>query len=428
MRGRGPTVVRSATTTARRAAPHCDGRREERVGEAGAGPGAAGGGGRSLGARARATTPRSSPAARARARSRGAGRVARVAAPRCRPRAAPARPARGPESRAARPGRARGRPRRSPAASRPERRCAIPTWPAPAAGRRAEARGDRAPPRRRAGRRRRSRRGRVYRMPGRDRHAAVAAEGARGDLDADRSLAALVLGAVDHAHDLAHQRPPASPADDLLRGSSARARRRPRGSGRAARRAAGSRCRAGRAAARPTGGRSMVRPGMTSRPSDRVAPAREAVDPGLGHVAKRGEAADHVPVEGGVADRDLALVAGGQHQAPELVRQRHQERTAHPGLEVLLGDVAREAGERLREHVLEGRRRGRDRQRPEGGCERLGQRRRPAEALGRERTEGIATPVTRSGPRASAARVAVRAESMPPERPMTTPGKPFLPT
>ena len=38
------------------------------------------------------------------------------------------------------------------------------------------------------------------------------------------------------------------------------------------------------------------------------------------------------------------------------------------------------------------------------------------------------TQRTRSGPRASTATAAESAESMPPERPITTPGKRFLPT
>ena len=40
--------------------------------------------------------------------------------------------------------------------------------------------------------------------------------------------------------------------------------------------------------------------------------------------------------------------------------------------------------------------------------------------------EGISTPRTFSGPRASAARQATRAESMPPERPRTAREKPVL--
>ncbi len=42
--------------------------------------------------------------------------------------------------------------------------------------------------------------------------------------------------------------------------------------------------------------------------------------------------------------------------------------------------------------------------------------------------EGIITQRTRSRPSASTATARTSAESMPPERPMTTPGKPFLPT
>ena len=64
----------------------------------------------------------------------------------------------------------------------------------------------------------------------------------------------------------------------------------------------------------------------------------------------------------------------------------------------------------------------------EPDAQRLGQGLRSSEAIGLEWTEGIATPVTRSGPSASAATAAVSAESMPPDRPITTPGKPFLST
>jgi hypothetical protein len=45
-----------------------------------------------------------------------------------------------------------------------------------------------------------------------------------------------------------------------------------------------------------------------------------------------------------------------------------------------------------------------------------------------EKADGMATPTTRSRPRASAATAATRLESMPPDRPMWTVSKPFLVT
>ena len=42
--------------------------------------------------------------------------------------------------------------------------------------------------------------------------------------------------------------------------------------------------------------------------------------------------------------------------------------------------------------------------------------------------DGSRTPRTRSGPSASTATAAVSAESMPPDMPSSTPGKPFLRT
>ena len=64
---------------------------------------------------------------------------------------------------------------------------------------------------------------RLSRRSVRDRHAAVAAEGAAGDLDAGRRLAALVLGAVDerdHAVDVGSRRSRASSSCSRPRSSS----------------------------------------------------------------------------------------------------------------------------------------------------------------------------------------------------------------
>src|SRR5207247_2067443 len=61
----------------------------------------------------------------------------------------------------------------------------------------------------------------------------------------------------------------------------------------------------------------------------------------------------------------LALVAGRQDQPAELVRERHEEVAADPGLEVLLGDVLLEPLERPREGALVGAEDRRDRDRQE---------------------------------------------------------------
>ena len=72
-----------------------------------------------------------------------------------------------------------------------------------------------------------------------------------------------------------------------------------------------------------------------------VPPAGEAVDLALVEILDRVEAAVHVAIERGIADRHLRLVAGGQHHRPELVRDRHQHGAARPRLQVLLGDGRR---------------------------------------------------------------------------------------
>ena len=98
-----------------------------------------------------------------------------------------------------------------------------------------------------------------------------------------------------------------------------------------------------------------------------VAPAREFPDEGLGHVLDRREATNGIAVDGGVADGNLALVAGGEHQVPLGIGHCHQGRAAHPCLQVLLGQ-AREVQLRL-----EGVDHGRDRHRAEVQPRALGQ-------------------------------------------------------
>ena len=78
-----------------------------------------------------------------------------------------------------------------------------------------------------------------------------------------------------------------------------------------------------------------------------VAPARQRVDLHLVEVLDRVEAAIHVAIERGVADRHLALVAGGDHHRTELVRDRHQDRATRAALQVFLGDAFLGAFEKL---------------------------------------------------------------------------------
>ncbi len=76
----------------------------------------------------------------------------------------------------------------------------------------------------------------------------------------------------------------------------------------------------------------------------RVAPPGEFPDQGLGHVLDRGEAARAVAVERGEPGGKLALVARGENQMTMGVRQRHQQRPADPGLQVLRGKAGEAAG------------------------------------------------------------------------------------
>ena len=76
-----------------------------------------------------------------------------------------------------------------------------------------------------------------------------------------------------------------------------------------------------------------------------VAPARQAVHPRLQDVLEEREPARHVAVERRVADAHLTLVAGRQHEPPELVRERHDEVSSNACLDVLLRHVGLGAGE-----------------------------------------------------------------------------------
>ncbi len=67
------------------------------------------------------------------------------------------------------------------------------------------------------------------------------------------------------------------------------------------------------------------------------------------------ESSHHVTVERGVADRELALVAGRQHKPPVGVREGHEDRPPDASLEVLLGECQTKFAERRTQSVLEGR-------------------------------------------------------------------------
>src|SRR5690606_24573861 len=102
-----------------------------------------------------------------------------------------------------------------------------------------------------------------------------------------------------------------------------------------------------------------------------VAPLRQAIDLGLVQVLDRRVAAAHVAVDRGVADRVLALVAGGEQQATELVRQRHHQRAARARLQVFLGGVGGAFAEGFGQRVEEAAERLLDRQGQQRQAERV---------------------------------------------------------
>ena len=118
----------------------------------------------------------------------------------------------------------------------------------------------------------------------------------------------------------------------------------------------------------------ITAPSGPSAPSgfQRVAQPRQPEHLGLVEILDRIEAAVHVAIERGVADRHFRLVAGGHHHQAELVGDRHQDRAARARLQIFLGDVARQSGEQRRERRLEAFDRRRDRQDLVAHAERLG--------------------------------------------------------
>ena len=248
----------------------------------------------------------------------------------------------------------------------------------------------------------------------RDRRPAVAAERLRPQLHARRRLAALVLGPVDERDDLLDdvvgRTPRAAPR------ASGRARRTPRAPGRGS--SYGGIESSSRWSARSSalGARSIVARRDELAPRPLVQVPREPEHVGLVDVLQEREPADHVAVERRVADRELRLVPGRDHEPAVRVRERHQQDAAHARLEVLGREALRASARRARAAP-----RGTPRRRPRSGsrgsarprlaASRRGVRARP---LGRE----AATASRRSGrarrPSASTQSAAVTAESMPP--------------
>ena len=157
--------------------------------------------------------------------------------------------------------------------------------------------------------------------------------------------------------------------------------------------------------------------------------AAQVVDEELRDVGDDGEAAGGVAVERRVADGELGLVAGREHEPAAVgVGERHQQRAADPGLEVLVGEAGRLADDR-REH-LPARRRGPARSAIVRWSMPRASARRSASV--REWSElnrlGIDTVCTWSAPRASTAMHVTSDESTPPDSPMTTSVKPFFTT
>ena len=193
-----------------------------------------------------------------------------------------------------------------------------------------------------------------------DREPPPAAERLRRDAQHERRLAALVLVAVEAARRCRAQSRGSRPAAARSRRRRARPRSPARGRRRARRSRAGRRCRAGRARARPTAASRSCAPGCARARGSRA--RAERVDVALVDVAEHRESADRVAVERAVADRELALVAGGEHEPVLGVRDRHQDRAADPRLDVLLREpvVVARAEERAE--------RRRDRRRRSAGC------------------------------------------------------------
>ena len=75
------------------------------------------------------------------------------------------------------------------------------------------------------------------------------------------------------------------------------------------------------------------------RTANRIAPARQCKDFGLVQVFDRRVAAAHIAVNGGIADRILAFIAGGKQQPAKFVGKRHQHRASGARLQIFFGHV-----------------------------------------------------------------------------------------
>ena len=112
-----------------------------------------------------------------------------------------------------------------------------------------------------------------------------------------------------------------------------------------------------------------------------IAVARQRIDLGLVEVLDRIEAAIHIAIERGIADRDFRFVAGGQHHRPELVGDGHEQSTARARLQILLGRVGGGAGECLGQVFAQSLHRGVDWHDVVADAERLGGRGRVVQTL-----------------------------------------------
>jgi hypothetical protein len=188
-----------------------------------------------------------------------------------------------------------------------------------------------------------------------DRHPAILAERLGGDADAGGQLAALVLGRVDQPdHRVDHHR--VEPVGHHL------------GFGPVVLDVRGQ-----HRVEHLVGGQalvvSLVRPQLgrgrllqhrlgdrpeRRRPGPPVPVLTELVDLGLRDVLDRGEPTDGVAVQGEVTGGDLALVAGGEHDPPVGIGDRHQQQPPQARLEVLVGQPDRRGAQHRGQHVGQG--------------------------------------------------------------------------
>ena len=84
-----------------------------------------------------------------------------------------------------------------------------------------------------------------------------------------------------------------------------------------------------------------------------VAPTAQVEHRRLIGVLQHRIAARHIAIDGGIADRHLALVAGGQQHVAELVAERHQRHAPDARLDILFGQVALPLGKYIAQHRVE---------------------------------------------------------------------------